>query len=73
MRGQELRESRGGRPGLSVQMSLMVSVDVKDQVYIVTYYLTCAHISNKGTRLVVLRLLLLPLLLDNCLMGKVLW
>ena len=30
MRGQELRESRGGRPGLSVQMSLMVSVDVTE-------------------------------------------
>ena len=26
---QELRESRGGRPGLSVLTSLMVSVDVK--------------------------------------------
>ena len=26
---QELRESRGGRPGLSVLMSLMVSVDIK--------------------------------------------
>ena len=26
---QELCESRGGRPGLSVLMSLMVSVDVK--------------------------------------------
>ena len=28
-RVQELCESRGGRPGLSVLMSLMVSVDVK--------------------------------------------
>ena len=28
-RHQELRESRGGRPGLSVLMSLMVSVDIK--------------------------------------------
>ena len=28
-RVQELCESRGGRPGLSVQTSLMVSVDVK--------------------------------------------
>ena len=27
---QELRESRGGRPGLSVLMSLLVSVDVKN-------------------------------------------
>ena len=26
---QELRESRGGRPGLSVLTSLLVSVDVK--------------------------------------------
>ena len=26
---QELRENRGGRPGLSVLMSLTVSVDVK--------------------------------------------
>ena len=26
---QELYESRGGRPGLSVRTSLMVSVDVK--------------------------------------------
>ena len=29
LRVQELRESRGGRPGLPVLMSLMVSVDVK--------------------------------------------
>ena len=29
LRVQELCESRGGRPGLSVLMSLMVSVDVK--------------------------------------------
>ena len=29
VRGQELYESRGGRPGLSVLMSLTVSVDVK--------------------------------------------
>ena len=29
IRVQELCESRGGRPGLSVPMSLMVSVDVK--------------------------------------------
>ena len=28
-RAQELCESRGGRPGLSVLTSLMVSVDVK--------------------------------------------
>ena len=28
-RAQELRESGGGRPGLSVLMSLTVSVDVK--------------------------------------------
>ena len=27
---QELRESRGGRPGLSVLTSLLVSVDVKN-------------------------------------------
>ena len=27
---QELRESRGGRPGLSVLMSLLVSVDIKN-------------------------------------------
>ena len=27
---QELCESRGGRPGLSVQTSLLVSVDVKN-------------------------------------------
>ena len=27
---QEMRESRGGRPGLSVLMSLLVSVDVKN-------------------------------------------
>ena len=27
---QELCESRGGRPGLSVLMSLLVSVDVKN-------------------------------------------
>ena len=27
---QELRESRGGRPGLSVPTSLLVSVDVKN-------------------------------------------
>ena len=31
-RVQELCESRGGRPGLSVLMSLMVSVDVKHHV-----------------------------------------
>ena len=30
-RVQELRESRGGRPGLSVLMSLTVSVDLKQQ------------------------------------------
>ena len=29
IRVQELCESRGGRPGLSVLMSLMISVDVK--------------------------------------------
>ena len=29
IRAQELCESRGGRPGLPVLMSLMVSVDVK--------------------------------------------
>ena len=29
LRAQELCESRGGRPGLPVLMSLMVSVDVK--------------------------------------------
>ena len=29
LRGQELCESRGGRPGLSVLMSVTVSVDVK--------------------------------------------
>ena len=29
VRSQELCESRGGRPGLSVLMSLTVSVDVK--------------------------------------------
>ena len=28
-RVQELSESRGGRPGLSIRMSLTVSVDVK--------------------------------------------
>ena len=32
IRVQELCESRGGRPGLSVLMSLMVSVDVKQHV-----------------------------------------
>ena len=31
LRVQELCESRGGRPGLSVLMSLTVSVDVKQQ------------------------------------------
>ena len=30
-RVQELCESRGGRPGFPVRMSLMVSVDVKQQ------------------------------------------
>ena len=29
IRAQELCESRGGRPGLSVLMSLLVSVDVQ--------------------------------------------
>ena len=31
---QELCESRGGRPGLSVLTSLVVSVDVKHHVYL---------------------------------------
>ena len=31
IRVQELCESRGGRPGLSVLMSLMVSVDVQQR------------------------------------------
>ena len=31
LRVQELCENRGGRPGLSVLMSLMVSVDVKQR------------------------------------------
>ena len=33
---QELRESRGGRPGLAVLTSLMVSVDVKQYGTILT-------------------------------------
>ena len=32
IRIQELCENRGGRPGISVLMSLMVSVDVKQHV-----------------------------------------
>ena len=35
---QELRESRGGRLGLSVLMSLIVSVDVKQHSTMVTVY-----------------------------------
>ena len=31
LRVQELCESRGGRPGLPVLMSIMVSVDVKQR------------------------------------------
>ena len=37
-RAQELCESLGGRPGLSVLMSLTVSVDVKHHVYLLTYW-----------------------------------
>ena len=33
----KLCECRGGRPGLSVLTSLMVSVDVKHHVYLLTY------------------------------------
>ena len=35
---QELCESRGGRPGLPVLMSLVVSVDFKHHVY--TYFVS---------------------------------
>ena len=38
LRVQELRESRGGRLGLSVLMSLIVSVDVKQHSTMVTVY-----------------------------------
>ena len=36
VRAQELCESRGGRPGLPSLISLMVSVDVKHHVYLLT-------------------------------------
>ena len=34
VRVQDLRESRGGRPGLPILMSLVVSVHVKHHVYL---------------------------------------
>ena len=38
LRVQELSESRGGRPGLSVLTSLMVSVDVKQHRTMLTHW-----------------------------------
>ena len=38
LRVQKLSESRGGRPGLSVLTSLMVSVDVKQHCTTLTHW-----------------------------------
>ena len=41
MRAQELCESRGGRPGLSVLTSLMISVDVMQQWTVLRHWSQC--------------------------------
>ena len=47
---QELCESRGGRPGLAVLMSLRASVDVKHHVYLLRLVVVQELFESRGGR-----------------------